>query len=211
MPVNPTHHQFRSSILTAVINEALEFFCETPLHSLPPPSSFHGVGVYALYYVGDYAPYEKIAIANKNSYGSVPIYVGKAVPEGWRQGRLQSDSASEKLSLRLNEHARSIKDGADLAINEFQCRFIILNGVESDLISTVESALIRKFTPLWNAVVDGFGNHDPGSGRYDQAKSEWDILHPGRTFATRLRGTSAPKQQILDKIARYSTRAFKPN
>jgi hypothetical protein len=31
-----------------------------------------------------------------------------------------------------------------------------------------------------DAAVDGFGNHDPGKGRYKQARSDWDVIHPGR-------------------------------
>jgi len=42
----------------------------------------------------------------------------------------------------------------------------------SSLISTVEAALIRYYKPIWNTQIDGFGNHDPGKGRYNQAKSE---------------------------------------
>jgi len=33
---------------------------------------------------------------------------------------------------------------------------------------------------------DGFGNHDPGSGRYNQKRSVWDQVHPGRSWATRM-------------------------
>ncbi|MDR0670086.1 MAG: Eco29kI family restriction endonuclease [Treponema sp.] len=39
---------------------------------------------------------------------------------------------------------------------------------------------------LWNIVVDGFGNHDPGSGRYNQQISSWDTIHPGRNWAKKL-------------------------
>ena len=46
--------------------------------------------------------------------------------------------------------------------------------------------LISRFEPLWNKLVDGFGNHDPGKGRYQQKKSAWDLLHPGRPWAERL-------------------------
>ncbi len=32
-----------------------------------------------------------------------------------------------------------------------------------------------------NKIIDGFGNHDPGKGRYNQLRSRWDKLHPGRS------------------------------
>ena len=54
---------------------------------------------------------------------------------------------------------------------------------DSDLIAATDNILIREFRPLWNSVVDGFGNNDPGRGRYNQAMSDWDVLHPGRPYA----------------------------
>ena len=71
---------------------------------------------------------------------------------------------------------------------------------EIDLISSVEAQLIRTYTPLWNTIVDGFGNHDPGRGRYNQSRSEWEILHPGRPWADRLAGPATSLEEIIDKI-----------
>lgn len=82
---------------------------------------------------------------------------------------------------------------------------MILNDVESDLVAPVEASLIRKHRPLWNMVVDGFGNHDPGKGRYNQAKSEWDVLHPGRAWAERLTGVASDLDQIINKVHLYLT------
>ncbi len=121
------------------------------------------------------------------------------MPKGWRTARAGSEEDAT-LTQRLREHARSIKQGSGLDIKDFKCRFIILKGEESSMITIVEAALIRKYRPLWNTVVDGFGNHDPGSGRYDQAKSEWDVLHPGRTWAEKLRGKSPDLKGIKIKI-----------
>jgi len=80
----------------------------------------------------------------------------------------------------------------------------ILNGLESGLIVPLEAELIRKYTPLWNSIVDGFGNHDPGSGRYGQAKSEWDIVHPGRVWVDRLTGASSMQADVHSKIKTYT-------
>lgn len=77
---------------------------------------------------------------------------------------------------------------------------MILEGIESDLVVPVEAELIRQYTPLWNTVIDGFGNHDPGSGRYNQARSEWDVLHPGRPWAKRLTGTSPVRKDVIEKV-----------
>lgn len=51
---------------------------------------------------------------------------------------------------------------------------------------------------IWNTTVTGFGNHDPGSGRYNQARSSWDVLHPGRPWADRLR----PGRQSAEELER---------
>jgi len=62
--------------------------------------------------------------------------------------------------------------------------------------------LIEKYKPLWNTVLDGFGNHDPGSGRYKQQVSPWDVLHPGRSWAAKLQDGKAV-QEIKKLIEDY--------
>ncbi len=80
---------------------------------------------------------------------------------------------------------------------------MIFEGQESDLIGTVEAALIRMYRPLWNTVVDGFGNHDPGKGRYNQAKSDWDVYHPGRKWAEKCLGTPASFVEVDANVKGY--------
>jgi len=87
-----------------------------------------------------------------------------------------------------------------LQVSDFRCRFMILSGIEADLIVPVEAELIRRYRPLWNTVVDGFGNHDPGKGRYNQARSEWDVLHPGRPWARKLTGEPPRFEDIVAKV-----------
>jgi Eco29kI restriction endonuclease len=191
-------HIFRSPKFQSVVNEAIEFFTETPLHRLLPSGQFLGPGVYGLYYIGTYELYAKIAGLNQDTCIQ-PIYVGKAVPSGWRRARTRTSETFD-LYQRLREHTRSIQQGANLDIDDFRCKFMILNGIESDLIVPVEAELIRRFMPLWNTVVDGFGNHDPGAGRYNQVRSEWDVLHPGRSWAVRLTGASPKLENVIAKV-----------
>ena len=68
------------------------------------------------------------------------------------------------------------------------------------MIGVIEAALIKLHRPLWNSCLDGFGNHDPGKGRYEQARSDWDVIHPGRNWADRLKGRSNSKGSVLTKI-----------
>ena len=191
-------HVFHSPRFQSVVEEAIEFFTETPVYKLPPPVRFVGTGVYALYYLGDFDLYTRIANLNCGAE-TQPIYIGKAVPPGWRAARTQETDAPV-LYRRLREHTRSIEQAANLAIDDFRCRFMILGGIESDLVVPVEAELIRGRGPLWNSVIDGFGNHDPGSGRYNQAKSEWDVLHPGRPWADRLTGEAPCLEKIVEKV-----------
>lgn len=197
---NISNHRLQSKDFLKLIDEAFMFFNQTPLCTLPPMQSFTGSGVYALYYSGDFQPYLEIAKTNKLNAGSRAVYVGKAVPRGWRQGRTVADEEGEELHSRLREHAKSIKHTPSLKLGDFTCRFMVMEGAQSDLIGTVEAALIRRYMPLWNSVVDGFGNHDPGKGRYEQARSEWDVLHKGRPWAERLRGVSPETKDILEKF-----------
>lgn len=193
-------HLFRSPTIIQIAAEAVGFLLETPVNDLPPSARFDGAGVYALYYFGDFAPYAKLAAVNRDECIR-PIYVGKAVPPGWRQARNTVSNAAS-LQQRLREHARNIVATQNLKARDFACRFMIMEGQESNLISTVESELIRRYTPLWNSVVDGFGNHDPGSGRYNQSPSEWDVLHPGRAWAKKLTGKRPALKTIATKIQR---------
>lgn len=194
-------HVFRSPAFKSVVDEAVRFLSKTPIHPLPPAKTFVGSGVYAIYYCGGYEPYSPLSKLNKRQ-PCLPIYVGKAVPPGWRTARTKL-STSPDLSNRLRQHAASIKCDADLDIKDFSCRFLVLTEVEGDLVVPVEAELIRRFKPLWNTVVDGFGNHDPGKGRYEQAQSEWDALHPGRLWAKRLRGKSPEAKNVLERIHAY--------
>ena len=201
--VNPDRHTFRSPKFKSVVKEAVEFLTKTPVHFLSPATDFAGVGVYALYYLGSFDYYSHIARQNQQDCRQ-PIYIGKAVPAGWRTARTAHTDQDKALYQRLQEPARSIASVENLEVHNFRCRFMSLNGVETDLISAVESELIRTYTPLWNTVVDGFGNHDPGKGRYNQARSEWDVLHRGRSWADRLTGPAPQWEDIIAEIRQSS-------
>ncbi|MDR2213154.1 MAG: Eco29kI family restriction endonuclease, partial [Pseudomonadales bacterium] len=113
-----------------------------------------------------------------------PIYVGKAVPPGARKGGFGlGENPGQALYNRLAEHAKSIEQAQNLELSDFFCRFLV---VEDIWIPLAESLLIEMYKPLWNRKIDGFGNHDPGSGRHNQRRSNWDILHPGRPWAEKL-------------------------
>lgn len=194
-------HVYRNDAFVELVKDAVRFFNGTPVLSLPPPEMFLGTGVYALYYIGKNPLYAKYGEINRLAYRTA-IYIGKAVPKGWRQARSSDNplKQSRELCTRLREHSRSIKANSDLSIQDFMCRFVIFEDAGSDMIGTIEAALIKLHKPLWNSTVDGFGNHDPGSGRYEQARADWDIIHPGRPWAFKCRGTPRKQSTILADI-----------
>jgi len=205
-----SEHVYKSDAFAEIIKDAIRFFNGTPVHPLPPPVSFFGSGVYAIYYTGKNPLYKKYAELNRLAY-SYPIYVGKAVPKGWRQARASDSQASQSKELfgRLREHSRNIVSGDGLELKDFSCRLVIFEDASSDMISTIEAALIKLNMPLWNTAIDGFGNHDPGSGRYEQAKSDWDVIHAGRTWAEKCNGTHAEESTILSRIKKHYKRIEK--
>lgn len=143
-----------------------------------------GAGIYALYYTGDFKPYAPISQGNRGGEFTIPIYVGKAIPKGGRKGGLGADATKGKaLADRLGQHAQSIIECQNLDIKDFFYRHLIVDDI---WIPLGENMLIETFKPLWNRVIDGFGNKDPGRRRATQYKSPWDILHPGRRFAEKL-------------------------
>lgn len=197
-------HVYKNDHFVELVKDAVRFFNGTPIHRLPPSDSFLGTGVYALYYIGQSGIYGRYGELNRLAY-SHPIYVGKAVPKGWRQARMVHSAAtqSKELFSRLMEHARNIDIVADIELSDFMCRFIIFEDAGSDMIGTIEAALIKLHRPLWNTSLDGFGNHDPGRGRYDQAQSDWDVVHKGRRWAPRCKGVSTEKAILLGNIERH--------
>jgi hypothetical protein len=173
----------------------------SPVHPMPPEDAFVGAGIYAIYYVGAFPVYRAVSLPNRNEKFEVPIYVGKAVPAGARKGGLGLDvPAGTVLHNRLREHADTVGNAPSLRLQDFFCRCLVVDDI---WIPLGESLLIERFTPVWNRIVDGFGNHDPGSGRYNQQRSAWDTLHPGRGWATRCRPYNRTKKQIVVAIENF--------
>ena len=204
MPFELSKHVYKNDAFVELVKDAVRFFNGTPVHRLPPPEKFRGTGIYALYYTGHAASYAKYAELNRLAY-DFPIYVGKAVPKGWRQSRTEQNDETQasKLYSRLTEHANSIRRVGSLAIEDFSCRFMIFEGASSDMIGTLEASVIKWKRPIWNSFLDGFGNHDPGKGRYEQAKSDWDVVHPGRSWAVKCKGKTPTRASLLRGIETF--------
>ncbi len=175
----------------------------TPMSDIPV---FYGAGVYAIYYDGPMACYSRLLTARAHG-AAVPIYVGKAMPQGSRKGiDVQHGTRSRSLASRLKvDHARSIEAAENLEVADFTCRWLV---VEQIWIPLGESVLISRFTPVWNGLVDGFGNHDPGSGRIAGVRPRWDTLHPGRVWAPKYPPRPETSDAIADDVTEYLAQRY---
>jgi hypothetical protein len=186
-PLN--YHVIADTVVSALLRN--------PLESLPVSPAFTGAGVYLLYYSGQFEPYQPICGTE------VPIYVGRAIPRGGRRGtsalRQIEHTIDPSLFNRLREHAQSIDAVENLQLSDFRCRYLVVTQI---WIGIAESLLIEKFNPVWNAALDGFGLHDPGKTRYTQRRSDWDTIHPGRSWAPMMQ-PGRPIEQILSAVRRH--------
>lgn len=183
--------------LGASVAEALLERSATKITELP---AFNGAGIYAIYYIGDFPAYEGIASRNREGKFEWPIYVGKAIPSGARKGGRATGEVGSDLLKRLKEHRSSLNAAINLNVEDFYCRMLVVTDI---WIPLGESLLIAKFSPLWNSLIDGFGNHTPGKGRLAGMIPRWDVVHPGRSWAPKCAPRSETAEQILGEVAAY--------
>lgn len=217
VPFNPLDRlNLASSVERALLEE--------PFYKFPPAGPFSGAGLYCIYYMGDYGPYAEMGAANRaaerdETTPAIPIYVGRAIPRGARAGvgGLLSTVEEPVLFHRLREHGKSLEQveqhakttGEDnLRATDFRFRFLI---VEDIWVPLAEALLIGHFQPLWNQVISGFGNHDPGGGRRAGARPDWDELHPGRPWALKQAPARRSQSECLDKVREHLSTLPEPD
>jgi len=154
-----------------------------PLSELSPT---YGSGVYAIYYIGEHPAYLEITRTE------TPIYVGKADPDEPRaatpreQGvRLFGRLADHRDAIReVENYARENGIADSLAVNDFECRRLVC-ATNAQLVA--ERHLIELFKPAWNSetkICFGISKHGDNAETRRNKKSPWDVLHPGRDWAT---------------------------
>jgi len=180
-----SYENLAKSVVAALMERAPE--------PLPPHKEFPGPGVYAVYYTGDFPAYQPLAARECHR----PIYVGKAAPPGGRKGLAPPGAHEAPLHRRLCDHAKSLAQAENLRLADFLCRYLVVVPV---WVTLAERFLVTHYRPLWNTVVDGFGNHPPGSGRSRMRRPRWDILHPGRPWAAGLEAAESAAD-VLREVA----------
>lgn len=190
-PFNPLDmHNLAKSIVNA-----LDEVEPQPLGELV---RFEGAGIYALYYQGSFKAYSLLTAQNRDD-SREPIYIGKAVPSGGRRG-IEVAKTTTALYKRLGDHAKSIIAASNLDIDDFRARWLVMEDI---WIPLGESAMIRRHKPVWNALLDGFGNHDPGRGRINGVRSKWDTLHPGRPWAEKFPANAESPADVEQEVTEY--------
>jgi len=180
------------------VAEALLRVDPVPLGEL---SRFNGAGIYAIYYLGAFPAYAPIIARNLDGKFGLPIYVGKAIPPGGRRGGVGvGERPHTAMFSRLSVHRQSIAEVENLELADFYCRYLLVDDV---WIPLGESLLIARFAPLWNLKLDGFGNKTPGEGRFNQTRSTWDTVHPGRPPAMRCRERKETPEQLIADVENY--------
>jgi hypothetical protein len=164
-------------------------------HSLSQIPSFYGSGVYAIHYKGQFGPYSPLSGTEH------PIYVGKADPDS--SAAKDPCAQGTKLSKRLQEHAKNIGRAENLSLDDFECRFLV---VQTGFQAAAENYLIDFFKPVWNRETNmchGLGKHGDSAETRSNARSPWDTLHPGRSWAANSTSDQIPEAEILQKLENH--------
>ena len=171
-------------------------FEEQEQRPLDDIAGVEGSGIYALYYKGTMAEYQPIAD------GTRPIYAGKTVPKGARKGGGEVDVKHPALRVRLRKHAQSVEQVDNLTVTDFSYRVLAIVPV---WIGFAEQALIKRYKPVWNSCLDGFGKHDQGARRSATERSWWDTLHSGRSWTageTQTRTVADASKRVMNYLGR---------
>ena len=159
---------------------------------------FDGCGIYALYYAGPLPLYT--SISSKDC--QIPIYVGKADPEGGRKG-LNVTPAWEgrKLRTRLLQHRRKLNASDNFKAEEFFTRYLPADDLFTPM---AERLMISGFRPVWNLVLTGFGvNQQGGPREAEQLRPAWHELHRGVPWAEGMTPHPVPADELAAKVSAH--------
>jgi len=195
----------------ANINTGIADLIEISLRSLDrlnahpiAKEKFPGNGVYALYYTGDHPLYKDYSAANSKKL-KAPIFIDSALKREQKIGR-SGKKADIGLYEKIREQYRNIAKTTNLNPGDFYFKALVLDTEHPGVGKTIESALVKHYKPLWNECLEGIGNHNPGKGRMRQAPSSWDVIHPGREWVSKLKGTPECSRRIKRRVKKHMSR-----
>ena len=73
--------------------------------------------------------------------------------------------------------------------------------------------LVRTNCCISNAIpwlLEGFGKHDPGKGRYNGLSPKWDFLHTGHAWALKCKLREETQKEIQREVQSYLSTAAPP-
>ena len=158
-PYNPLDKiNLGKSVAQALLAQAVVALAET--------AELQGAGVYAIYYTGPFPAYEPIVKLQSKRRILAADLRWQGHPQGrterWHHRRREQGNG---LRDRLRQHAASIEQANNLELQDFYYRCLVVDDI---WIPFKENMLIETFKPIWNIVIDGFGNKDPGNRRATQ-------------------------------------------
>lgn len=160
--------------------------------------AFDGCGIYALYYTGPLPLYAAISSADCE----VPIYVGKADPEGARKGlNVRPAWEGRKLRSRLGQHGRKLDASNDFKAEQFYARYLPADDLFTPM---AERLMISGFHPVWNLALDGFGVNPQGGRREaEQLRPAWHELHRGVPWADGMTPHQVPAMELAMRVSAH--------
>ena len=191
VPFKREDHVYHNEAFAELCKDAVRAFNGTPVCGMPPPR-FTGSGVYAIYCTAKRGIYERYGNkVNRMGY-NVPIYVGKAVPKGWREENPEA-FCSLPIKNQILFWQGEIEKTIGVSANDFHCRISQIDEQSLTLIDGMYDTLIDAFHPVWNAVFCSCINKNDVALR-------WKMIHSIR-FCSRADKASQEELKRLLKVA----------
>ena len=150
--------EFHCAAIQVHIDAIIDKLESQPLTPLKDAKPKRAAGAYLLFYRGRVGVYAIWALLG------LPLYSGKTTD----------------MADRLSKHAESINAAVNLNIDDFMVKYIELDDKHAHLACMFEAAMLKRYSPVWNEELTGFGLKDVGKSRSDSIVSLWDTYHPGR-------------------------------
>lgn len=140
---------------------------------------------------------------------AVPIYVGKAGPEGGRKGlNVKQAWEGRKLRSRLGQHVRKLDASSDFEAQQFYARYLPADDLFTPM---AERLMISGFHPVWNLALDGFGvNPQGGQREAEQLRPAWHELHRGVPWADRMTPHQVSAAELAKRVSAHLAMYSRP-